>query len=152
MHICGQTEIPIHRGVEPHKRGGIVSDFFWGPDGFGGALHEFKQQQENGEIKMRDIQEEQAVEYLIRMSKEHIGEITLISLAPMSNIAEAVRRDEDFPKRIKNVVMMGGTYLGQGNSEYYSSEFNIFKDPEGAALVFDSFDDITMLPVEATFF
>ena len=101
---------------------------------------------------MKDIQDEHAVEYLIRMSKEYEGEITLIALAPLSNIAEAVRKDPDFPKRIKNIVMMGGTYLAQGNTDYYSSEFNIFKDPEGAALVFDSFDDITMLPLETTFF
>lgn len=42
--------------------------------------------------------------------------------------------------------------MSQGNTDYYCSEFNILKDPDGAALVFDSFDDITMLPVEATFF
>ena len=41
MHVCEQPDIPIHRGVEPHKKGSMVSDFFWGPDGFGGALHEF---------------------------------------------------------------------------------------------------------------
>lgn len=98
------------------------------------------------------MKEESAVDYLIRISKEIPNEITILALAPMSNLAAATRKDPEFPSRIKNVVMMGGTYLGQGNSDYYCSEFNIFKDAEGAALVFDTFQDITMLPVEATFF
>ena len=129
-----------------------MSDQFWGPDGFGGTLHEFKVELQKGEIQFNNIKEESAVDYLIRMSKEFPNEITILALAPMSNLAAATRKDQEFPSRIRNVVMMGGSYLSQGNSDYYCSEFNIFKDAEGAALVFDTFDDITMLPVEATFF
>ena len=152
MHVCGQPEIPIHRGEEPSVRGNSMSDQFWGPDGFGGTLNEFKSQLKAGDIQLNNVKEETAVDYLIRVSKEIPNEITILALAPMSNLAAATRKDPEFPSRIKNVVMMGGTYLGQGNSDYYCSEFNIFKDAEGAALVFDTFKDITMLPVEATFF
>lgn len=49
-------------------------------------------------------------------------------------------------------MLLGGTYLAQGNTDYYSSEYNFFKDSEAAALVFDSLSDITMVPLEASFF
>ena len=44
--------------------------------------------------------------------------------------------------------MMGGTYLAQGNTDEFSSEFNFFKDPNAARTVFDNFRDITMIPIE----
>ena len=50
MHVCGKPEIPIHRGEEPSVRGDSMSDQFWGPDGFGGTLNEFKSQLKSGEI------------------------------------------------------------------------------------------------------
>jgi len=74
---------------------------------------------------------------MVRTARKLPGEITIISLAPSSNIAAAIKSDPEFPKNIKNLVMMGGTYLAQGNSDYYSSEFNFFKDPDAVHLVFD---------------
>ena len=96
----------------------------------GNALNEYK---EHNQLPTKNLRpEETAIEFMLRASKEHPGEITLISIAPLSNIAAAVKVDPDFPKRIKNLVMMGGTYLAQGNTDYFSSEFNFFKDPESA--------------------
>lgn len=61
-------------------------------------------------------------------------------------------KDPEFPSRVKNIVSIGGTYLGQGNTDYFSSEFNFFKDPVAAASVFDNFKDITLVPLETTYF
>lgn len=46
---------------------------------------------------------------------------------------------------------MGGTYIGQGNTDYFVSEYNFYKDPEAAAIVLDTFTDVTLIPVETTF-
>ena len=86
------------------------------------------------------MRDETAVEFLIRISKEHEGEITIIGLAPLTNIAEAVKQDPSVSQRIKNLVLLGGTYLGKGNTDYYASEFNFFKDPLAAKIVFDNFN------------
>ena len=150
MSVCGNDQVPIYRGLEPFTKGEEESEYFWGPDGFGNALNEYK---EHNQLPTKNLRpEETAIEFLLRASKEQPGEITLISIAPLSNIAAAVKADPDFPKRVKNLVIMGGTYLAQGNTDYYSSEFNFFKDPEAAQIIFDSFADITLLPVEATYF
>jgi purine nucleosidase len=57
------------------------------------------------------LREEGAVEFMIRSVKEKPGIVTIISIAPASNIGEAIKRDPNFPKLCKNIVMMGGTYL-----------------------------------------
>lgn len=64
----------------------------------------------------------------------------------------AINKDSRFAARVKNIVALGGTYLSQGNTDYFSSEYNFFKDPLAAASVFDSFSDITLVPLETTFF
>lgn len=83
------------------------------------------------------------------MAKTFPGEITLICLAPMTNIALAMREDKTFASSIKSVVAMGGTYLAQGNTLNYCTEFNFLLDAKAAQIVFDTFDDITLVPYEA---
>ena len=83
---------------------------------------------------------------------ENPGEVTVIALAPLSNICAVIKKDPNFAKNVRNVVLMGGTYLSQGNTDYYCSEYNFFKDPDAASLVYSTIEDITMLPVETTFF
>ena len=57
--------------------------------------------------------------------------------------------DASFASNIRDIVLLGGTYLAQGNTDYFSSEYNFFKDPDAAKVVFDNFLDITMVPIEA---
>ena len=38
LNVCGNTEIPIYRGLEPFEKGGEESEYFWGPDGFGNTI------------------------------------------------------------------------------------------------------------------
>lgn len=101
---------------------------------------------------MKNLREESAVDFMIRITKEFPGEITIIGLAPLSNLSHAIEKDPEFAKRVFNVVVMGGTYLGQGNTDYYCSEYNFFKDPGAASLVFQSFEHITLIPLELTYF
>ena len=56
--------------------------------------------------------------------------------------------DPSFAANVKNLVILGGTYLNQGNTNYFCTEFNLYKDPEAAKIVFDNFRDITMVPIE----
>ena len=93
--------------------------------------------------------DEHAVDFLIRSASEHPKEITLICLAPMTNIADAIRRDPTFASKIKHLFVLGGTYKAHGNTPHYCSEFNFYLDYEAASLVFESFkDNLIMVPYE----
>lgn len=60
---------------------------------------------------MPNVREESAVDFLIRIAKEHPGEITILGLAPLTNLAVAQKKDPTFAQNIKNLVLLGGTYL-----------------------------------------
>ena len=64
------------------------------------------------------------------------GEVSLITLGPLTNIALAFKMDPNLPSMLKEIFMMGGNSEGLGNSSI-SSEFNFDADPEAAYIVLD---------------
>lgn len=69
----------------------------------------------------------------------------------MTNAALAVSMDPSFAKKVKpgHFYMMGGSHLGMGNTTY-TSEFNVYSDPEAAEICFQRFQDIVMISWEQT--
>lgn len=79
-----------------------------------------------------------AVDVLARLIEEHgAGELTLVTLGPLTNIALLFARHPEYATRLREVVVMGGTGDGAGNITA-AAEFNIWVDPEAAAVVFNS--------------
>ena len=76
------------------------------------------------------------------------GEITLIPVGPLTNIAAAMRIEDRIIPKIREIVLMGGSHIG-GN-ESAAGEFNIWADPEAAEIVLQSGCKITMVPLDAT--
>jgi len=148
MDVCGEKDVPLFRGEDlPHQ--GVQSESFWGKDGFGQARSDHEANNEM--IKLSNLREESAVDFLIRITKEH-KDVAIVCMAPLANLAAACRKDPSFPSRVSNLVVLGGTYLAQGNTDFFCSEYNFFKDPDSAQVVFDKFPSITLVPLEATFF
>jgi purine nucleosidase len=87
MQACKVPEVPLHKGEEPFGKGKEVTEYFYGPDGLGGTLLEYIEQHK--EIEPTNIKEEPAVDFLIRIARDHPGEITIIATAPLTNIAYA---------------------------------------------------------------
>ena len=72
---------------------------------------------------------------LINCVRARPGEITLLAVGPLTNIATAFALAPDVPQLLKGIVIMGGSTVG-GNATA-AAEFNIYADPEAAARVFD---------------
>ena len=90
--------------------------------------------------------EEDAADFLIRMAREHKGELVLCPIGPLTNIAIAIQRDPQFAQNVKRIVIMGGS-LEEGGNITPSAEFNIYVDPEAAKIVFAAGVPITMMPL-----
>lgn len=93
-----------------------------------------------------------AIEYLINNVKENPGEITVIAIGPLTNIAIALNLYPDFAKYIKELVIMGGAFGFNGHNGNMShfAEFNIYSDPHAADIVMQSSMPITILPLDVT--
>ncbi len=86
---------------------------------------------------------------LIEKLNAHPGAITLVAVGPLTNLAAAERKSPGILAKAKEVVVMGGAFVHRGNITA-QAEFNIYCDPESAALVFASRDDIVVLPLDVT--
>lgn len=76
------------------------------------------------------------------------GEITLVAVGPLSNVAMALRLEPLIAPRLRELIVMGGS-MGRGNVTP-SAEFNIHADPEAASIVFASGANITMIGLDVT--
>jgi purine nucleosidase len=94
-------------------------------------------------------EEEHAAVSIVRLARERPGELTLVALAPLTNLALALRLDPSLPSRIARLVVMGGAVNGRGNTERVSAEFNIGFDPEAAHVVFSAWPEFDLVDWEA---
>jgi len=76
--------------------------------------------------------------------RRHTGDITLVTLGPLTNVALALLREPELAKAVSRCVVMGGIGTGHGNVSPLA-EFNIWVDPEAAKIVFESGMNITMV-------
>ncbi|MGI9525398.1 MAG: nucleoside hydrolase [Hyphomicrobiaceae bacterium] len=126
----GQNHVPVARGATrplvqtplPHP------DFVHGADGFGGA--ELPQ-------SVNTAHSREAADFIIDVLRDSPGEIVVVALGPLTNIAEALRRDPMIADFVKLLVVMGGAYQRSGNATRHA-EANIWQDPHAADLVFKS--------------
>ncbi|HEX8778474.1 MAG TPA: nucleoside hydrolase [Rhodanobacter sp.] len=95
-------------------------------------------------------EDEAAALALLRLTRERPGELTLVALAPLTNLALALRLDPTLPRRVKRLVVMGGAVTGHGNTGRIPAEFNIGFDPEAAHVVFEAFPGFDLVDWEAT--
>lgn len=95
----------------------------------------------------RKAAELSAVEFLYNKLKD--AKVTIVALAPLTNIAELLEKHPDCKDNIEQIVLMGGS-LYSGNIQV-KSEFNIYHDPEAAKIVFNSKVPIVMAPLEVCY-
>ncbi|KAL4656848.1 inosine-uridine preferring nucleoside hydrolase-like [Arapaima gigas] len=135
LSVCGRTKIPVFQGAASALvRTPDLPINHFGTDGLGDVLKE----EEDPELWRSQIQPEHAVNALIRMVSENKGQVSLVAIGPLTNLALAVRLDPELPKKLKNLYIMGGNMEGKGNLTV-CGEFNFVMDPESAYIVLEEF-------------
>lgn len=138
--VAGAYDVPIYAGCwRPLARPQVTAAEVHGASGLDGP--------EFGEPAV-PVQQEPAVDYLIRTLMAEGEDITLVPTGPLTNVATALRREPKIAGRTREVVLMGGAYT-RGNRTP-AAEFNMLADPEAAATVFDAGWPLTMVGLELT--
>ncbi|MFQ5794756.1 MAG: nucleoside hydrolase [Candidatus Bipolaricaulia bacterium] len=132
-------DVPVCPGIgRPLVREQITAHEVHGPSGLDGA--------ELPEPKRKSG--ENAVDFIADQVSAHPGKITLVAVGPLTNIATFLIRYPELTEAVGSLVFMGGG-IGFGNVTP-AAEFNIYADPEAAAVVFKSSIETTMFPLDLT--
>jgi inosine-uridine nucleoside N-ribohydrolase len=140
VEIAERTDIPVAAGARtPLLRRLVTAAYAHGENGLGGAVFP--------EPKMKPVAES-ASELIRNTVHKYRGEVTLITVGPLTNVAAALNSDQELAPMIRGLVMMGGSLSG-GNITP-AAEFNIYVDPEAARIVFQSGIPITVVGLDVT--
>jgi purine nucleosidase len=140
--VAERDDVAVYRGLHrPMVRESVLADDFHGPDGLG-----------DYPVFMPDRSEERqsAVDFIISTLRTlALGSVTLAATGPLTNIATAFEMAPDIKSRVREIVVMGGARVEGGNITA-SAEYNIYADPDAAAIVFASGCPLVVLGLDAT--
>lgn len=142
LEIAKRTDIPVVKGADnpiATEYEGPVP-FVHGNDGQG-----------NLDLPMPATKalDTTAAEWIVEQVMTHPGEITLVPIGPLTNIALALRLEPRIAENVHEVVLMGGNAIVPGNATP-AAEANIHNDPEAADVVFGANWQVTMIGLDVT--
>jgi purine nucleosidase len=142
------ASFPVASGAAtPLSRELLTAPEVHGEDGLGGAPGSLPE-------PLGTISTEPAHELLLRIGREHPREVTLVTTGPLTNLGLALKEDPRGLSRYARIVSMGGAFDVPGNTgmspEGPVAEFNMYVDPEAAAMVLGAGFDVTLVPLDAT--
>ncbi|HMD23953.1 MAG TPA: nucleoside hydrolase, partial [Streptosporangiaceae bacterium] len=124
--FVGLGSVPVTAGCgTPLLRPALHAGHVHGESGLGGAVLP---------TPSRSAEGGHAIDYIIESAAAAPGEITLVATGPLTNIGLALRREPQLASWVRDFVIMGGS-ASRGNVSP-AAEFNIWADPEAAAIVF----------------
>jgi purine nucleosidase len=144
LEQAGREDVPVYAGAgKPLFRQDTkgYAKHVHGEDGLGGALGDA--------LPKGKAEDVHAARFMVEQVRKHPGEITIIAVGTMTNLALAVMMDPDFVRLVGKVVIMGGAVTVPGNVTT-QAEANIIGDPEAAEFVFRSGLPITLVGLDVT--
>lgn len=138
---CGY-EVPVAVGANESLEGIFESApaFIHGDNGIGNVVLPKSSQ---------EPVDEAAWDFIIRKAEELKGELVIVTTGRLTNLARALEKDPELPRKVKKVVAMGGTISHPGNVGPYA-EANIYGDAKAADMVFRAGFNFTLVGLDVT--
>ena len=142
LELAQASHVPVFKGCDlPLVKESLLSPETHGNSGLGYAqLPEPMTQPKAGH----------GCDYLIEQIMARPGEVTLVAIGPLTNVAMAIRKEPRIVQNVKEVFIMGGAILHPGNTTALA-EYNTFVDPHEAHIVFHSGMPMTLTPLDVTY-
>ena len=140
LQLLDRADIPVFAGADqPLKRDPVFATEVHGESGMGQAVLPEPSQEVKGD----------AVDFLVQTLSDQPGEITIIAVGPLTNLALAEQRQPGTLQKARQVIVMGGAIVETGNSTPVA-EFNFYADPHAAQIVVHSGAALLIVPLDAT--
>jgi inosine-uridine nucleoside N-ribohydrolase len=145
LDLLKHPQTPVYTGAgQPLVQSAAMAREYgrrWGAIEFMGAFDQHDQlaviPAPGCKLSVRKAHRDAAIQFLISQIESNPGDITILAIGPMTNIAMALRMKPDIETKIKRIVFMGGNLKAPGNASP-AAEFNFWFDPEAARIVLRS--------------
>ena len=142
LELANASHIPVARGCElPLVQPSLLAPETHGDTGLGYAKLPAP--------RARPISQH-GIDFLIETILASPGEITLVAIAPLTNVALAIRQEPRVAETLKALIIMGGALRHEGNTTPLA-EFNTYVDPHAAQIVYQAGIPTTLVPLDVTY-
>ena len=142
LELANASHIPVARGCDlPLVQPSLLAPETHGDTGLGYAK---LPKPHNKPITQHGI------DFLIQTILASPGEITLVAIAPLTNVALAIRQEPRIVEALKEIIIMGGALRHEGNTTALA-EFNTYVDPHAAQIVYRAGIPTTLVPLDVTY-
>lgn len=140
--LAGRT-IPVTQGVvrPRHMPPHVPPDFIHGSDGLGNLASRASTRAQ--------LDPRSSAQFIVDLARERPGQITLVAVGPLGNLALALQLEPALPQLLREVIVMGGTISEPGNVSPVA-EANIWNEPHAADQVFGAGWKLTMVGLDVT--
>ena len=145
VQLAGHPEVPVIEGAHTSICGVAkerIADFVHGSDGFGNT----EQPPFDGNLTPAPGS---AAEFIVRMANSYPGQVTVLALASLTNVALALQLDPQLSSKLHRLVALGGAFHTSGNVNP-AAEANIYGDPDAANAVFSRMSNCWLLGLDVT--
>jgi purine nucleosidase len=142
LELANASDIPVAKGCElPLVQPSLLAPETHGDTGLGYAKLPLPRTQPISQ---------HGIDFLIETILASPGEITLVAIAPLTNVALAIRQEPRIVGALKELIIMGGALRHEGNTSALA-EFNTYVDPHAAQIVYQSGIPATLVPLDVTY-
>lgn len=142
LELANAGHIPVAKGCElPLVQPSLLAPETHGETGLGYAKLPAP--------RIRPVNQH-GVDFLIEKILASPGEITLVAIGPLTNVALAIRQEPDIVGALKEIIIMGGALRHEGNTTALG-EFNTYVDPHAAHIVYHAGIPATLVPLDVTY-
>ena len=132
LHITKRHDIPVCVGRKTNDK--VFPQYSWAED-----------------FTAKQPSAKSAADFIVDTVKRHAGEVTLLAVGPLQNLADALRKEPNLRKYVKRVVMMSGCVYGTASSpEKLIREWNVYQSTADAQLVYAAGLPLTIVPLDST--
>ncbi len=134
LYECGQEDIPVAVGRQTREESNTTRQLVWG-EGFD---------------KLKPVRQS-AADFIIEMLRKYPHQVTIISVGPVTNLADVIEKDPEAWKMVKDVYsMFGSFYMGYDTGPIPNAEWNVRADVKSAQTFMNSGVPITLAGLDVT--
>lgn len=132
LHVTGRDDIPVFVGRKTNDK--VFPQYSWAED-----------------FTAKRPEKKSAADFIVETVKRYPGEVTLLAVGPLQNLADALRKEPNLGRYVKRVVLMSGCVYGTSYSQGKPiREWNVYQSTADAQLVYGAGLPLTIVPLDST--